>query len=212
MPDRTKRIVIVDLGVGNIRSVAHSFSLVGATPIVTSDPKELAGADRIVLPGVGAFGEYKHQLDKTGLTEVLTREVREGGKPMMGICLGMQVLGSASEELGTFDGLGWIPGRVKRLDVQVAPHLRIPHMGWNSLRVTTRTPLFDGMGDEAMFYFVHSYALHPDDPRHTVAECEHGEVFCAAVQRDNVFATQFHPEKSQRDGLALLDRFLRWTP
>jgi len=212
MPDRTQRIVIVDLGVGNIRSVAHSLSVLGATPLITADPKEIEGADRVILPGVGAFGEYKHQLDAKGLTEVLTREVRERGKPMMGICLGMQVLGSVSEELGEFNGLGWIPGRVKRLSVEVAPHLRVPHMGWNSLRVARETPVLDGITADSMFYFVHSYALHPDDRRDVVAECEHGVVFCAAVQRDNIVATQFHPEKSQRDGLALLDRFLKWKP
>ncbi len=212
MENKSQRVAIIDLGVGNLRSVAHSFSMLGANVIVTTDAADIAAADRLVLPGVGAFAAYADKLSGSGVREVLEREAREKGKPLLGICLGMQVLATVSEEHGEHRGLGWIPGRVVKLDVANAPHLRVPHMGWNHLRPRGACPMLEGVGPESTFYFVHSYALRPDDPAHDVADCEHGATFCAAVMHENLFATQFHPEKSQRDGLRLLERFLAWKP
>jgi glutamine amidotransferase len=204
---------VVDYGMGNLHSVRHALVMAGADDVVvTHDPAELAGASRIVLPGVGAFGECVKNLRASGLLETLENEVRKKGKPMLGICLGMQVLASSGEEMGEHEGLGWIPGRVKHLDVGDTG-LRVPHVGWNEIVVADEVhPIFTRVRRGATFYFVHSYAFVPDAPSATMATCDYGGPFTCAVAKDTVVATQFHPEKSQQNGLAVLESFLEWKP
>jgi glutamine amidotransferase len=206
-------VAVVDYGMGNLHSVRHALSMVGADVVVTSDPAELRRADRIVLPGVGAFGECVKNLRATGVIETLEQEVLKKGKPMLGICLGMQVLASRGEELGEHEGLGWIPGRVRRFRVDETAGLRVPHVGWNEVHVpATPHPVFAKMRKHATFYFVHSYVFEPAEPQHTAATCDYGGEFTCAVGHQNILATQFHPEKSQQQGLGLLEAFLDWKP
>jgi glutamine amidotransferase len=205
-------IAIVDYGMGNLHSVRHALATVGAgaDAKVTSDPKDLERAERIVFPGVGAFGECVRNIRASGLLATLQREVLEKKKPMFGICLGMQVLATAGEELGTHEGLGWIPGRVRRLKGE---GVRVPHVGWNSARVTaTEHPVFRDLPLDSTFYYVHSFVFEPESKTHVAAVCDYGEPFVCAVAKDNIIATQFHPEKSQDAGLTLLERFLTWSP
>jgi glutamine amidotransferase len=205
-------IAIVDYGMGNLHSVRHALATVGAgaDARVTGDPKDLERAERIVFPGVGAFGECVKNLRASGMLDTLRREVLEKKKPMFGICLGMQVLGSVGEELGTHEGLGWIPGRVRRLKGE---GVRVPHVGWNAMRVVTDHFVFRDLPPDATFYYVHSFVLDPASRAHVAGVCDYGgEEFACAVAKDNIVATQFHPEKSQDPGLTLLERFLRWNP
>jgi imidazole glycerol-phosphate synthase subunit HisH len=205
-------IAIVDYGMGNLHSVRHALATVGAgdSAKVTSDPKDLERAERIVFPGVGAFGECMKNIRASGLLPTLEREVLEKKKPMFGICVGMQVLASAGEELGTHEGLGWIPGRVRRL---AGEGVRVPHVGWNGARVTaTEHEMFRDLPLDSTYYYVHSFVFEPASPSHVAAVCDYGEEFVCALAKDNIVATQFHPEKSQDAGLVLLERFLRWSP
>jgi glutamine amidotransferase len=205
-------VAVVDYGMGNLHSVRHALGMVGADVVLAHDPKDLEGASRIVLPGVGAFGECVKNLRASGMLESLENEVRKKGKPMLGICLGMQVLATSGEEMGEHEGLGWIPGRVKRLDVE-GKGLRVPHVGWNEVKlVHGGHPILKGIKKESTFYFVHSYAFVPDVAGHTIATCDYGGDFTCAVAKDNVVATQFHPEKSQQNGLGVLEAFLDWKP
>lgn len=203
-------IAIVDYGVGNLRSVLHAFEMVGADAALVKHPEELAAAERIVLPGVGAFGECVGRLRASGFVEALEEEVRSKGKPLLGICVGLQLLAREGHEMGIHQGLNWIPGTVERFNVPRP--LKVPHVGWNDVIPEGATSMFKGIGKDRSFYFVHSYHLVPDDPAHIAARCEHGETFTAAILRDNVFATQFHPEKSQQNGLKILENFIAWTP
>lgn len=201
-------IRIVDYGMGNVGSIANMVRKLGAASEVTSDPDEIATADSLVLPGVGAFDVAMDTLRSSGLIEPLERAVRARGVPTLGICLGMQLLASSSEE-GVSAGLGWVPGRVTRL-VAEGPDgpLRIPHMGWSTVvrtRAQTRVPALGA--DGARYYFVHSYAFRCDDPSDQLGESSYGHPFTSAVERDNVLGVQFHPEKSHRHGLALLADF-----
>jgi imidazole glycerol-phosphate synthase subunit HisH len=205
-------IAILDYNMGNIHSVRRALATVGADVLVTNRPEDLRRAERIVLPGVGAFRECLDKLNALGVIEVLHEEVMKKGKPMLGICVGMQVLATTGEEGGIHAGLGWIPGTVKRLDVDRTHGLNVPHVGWNEVLVTGDSPLFADIGARATFYFVHTYHLVPTDLRDLAATTEHGERFASAVQTNNIFATQFHPEKSQHDGLTLLSNFLKWKP
>lgn len=205
-------IAIVDYGMGNLHSVRHALEHVGAEVLVTSRAEDLERAERIVLPGVGAFGECMRNLHATGLVETLEEQVRAEGKPFLGICLGMQALAEEGLELGHHKGLGWLRGVVEPLPV-AGTGLKLPHVGWNEVRPSsTGAPLFRGLRKDASFYFVHSYRLRPSDPAVTAATCDYGGAFTAAVLDRNVFATQFHPEKSQQDGLRLLANFLDWRP
>ncbi len=204
-------IAVVDYGMGNLHSVRNSLEMVGADAAVTRDPDVLRAADRIVLPGVGAFGECLKNLTNCGLVEPLAEEVLQGGKPFLGICLGMQVLASEGHEYGTHPGLGWVPGVVQRFSVSEAG-LKVPHAGWNEINPRAETPLFRGLRTGAAFYFVHSYHFVPTDPKVVIATADYGGPFAAAVQYRNILATQFHPEKSQQDGLTLLENFLEWEP
>ncbi|MBM3559520.1 MAG: imidazole glycerol phosphate synthase subunit HisH [Alphaproteobacteria bacterium] len=200
-------VAIVDYGMGNLRSVAGAVAKVGHTPVVTRAAATLADADCLVLPGVGAFPDAMRSIGRHGLDAALDIEVRQRGKPLLGICLGAQLVTRSSEEFGLHGGLGWVEARVRR----IAPDdtsLRVPHVGWNDLFRTRDCPLLDGVPDDALFYYVHSYCIDSDDASVVVGECDYGGRFVAALARDNVWATQFHPEKSQRHGLAVLANFI----
>jgi glutamine amidotransferase len=197
-------IAIIDYQMGNLRSVQKGFEKVGHAAVITSDPAELARADRIVLPGVGAFGDAIAELKRRELVQPI-REAIAAGKPFLGICLGLQLLFDVGYEGGQFDGLGVLRGKVVRFDL---PHeFKVPHMGWNRGVIKRRAPALEGIPGGTYFYFVHSYYVVPDDPGMVALESDYGHPFCAAVWRDNLFATQFHPEKSQADGLKLLKNF-----
>lgn len=205
-----QRIAIVDYGMGNLLSVFHAFEIVGADAVVTREPDVILAADRVVLPGVGAFADCMANLRRFGLIEVLNA-VRQRGRPVLGICLGMQAMAAWSEEGGRHEGLGWFDAGVVRLAPSDAA-LRVPHVGWNDVWWRPGSPFFAGLPDHADFYFVHSYAMRCAVPDNVEAECDYGGAFTAAVRRENVFATQFHPEKSQDYGLQLLANFLAWNP
>ena len=205
-------IAIVDYGMGNLRSVQKALEKLGHAAVVTADRAAIAEAERVILPGVGAFGAAMAHLNDasegTPLAEVV-RQVAAAGKPLLGICLGMQLLLSESEELGRHRGLDLVPGSVVKFDFPEDSQLKIPHMGWNTLRFPRETRLFRGLEDGTSVYFVHSFYCRPEDPSVTAAVCEHGLPFCAALERDNLFAAQFHPEKSGAAGLKILDNFAR---
>jgi glutamine amidotransferase len=204
-------IAIVDYGMGNVRSVRDALEYIGEDAEITSDPSRLAAADRLILPGVGAFGDAMANLEARSLPSVLRLEVFEKRKPFLGICLGLQLLAETSCEHGEHRGLGWIDGAVVRFNPENA--LKVPHMGWNDLEKRTDHPLLGGLEDSQLcFYFVHSYYLSCDDTDAVMATCTYGAPFAAMVARDNIAATQFHPEKSQDSGIQLLKNFARWEP
>ena len=196
-------IAIVDYGMGNRRSVEKALEHVGADPRLTADHDEIRGADGIVVPGVGAFPEAMRRLGAAGLDELIVERARAGA-PVLGLCLGMQLLFDASDEHEGADGLGLLGGRVRALR---AP--RIPHIGWNLVTFRRPSKLTDGLGEAAAFYHVHSFVCEPDDEADVVGRGEYGERFASIVERDNVMGCQFHPEKSSRDGLALLRNFAK---
>jgi imidazole glycerol-phosphate synthase subunit HisH len=201
-------IAVVDYGTGNLRSVERALAAVGEQATITADHDRLREADRLILPGVGAFGAAMARLRATGLAALLSTLVREDGKPLLGICLGMQLVCRDSEEHGYHEGLGWIDAHVRRFDFG-ARGLRIPHVGWNDVSGRDRSSVCP---DDGTFYFVHSYHVDPADPSDVAGTCIYGEEFTAALERDSVMAVQFHPEKSQEAGLALLRRFAAWQP
>ncbi len=201
-------ISVVDFDAGNLRSVVNAFEAIGQCVHVTEDPRDLRRADAVVLPGVGAFQRIRH-LEELGFVEALREEVLGRGKPYLGICLGMQFLGNEGLEGGVHKGLGWIGGVVRRIE-PTDRRFRVPHIGWNAVHVERESPLFAGLGPEPVFYFVHSYYLDVDEAaaEDIVATCRHGTSVTAAVQRSNIFGVQFHPEKSQQNGLRLLENFV----
>ena len=201
-------IAIIDYEMGNLRSVQKAFERVGHSAVITSDPAVLADADRIVLPGVGAFCDAIAALRERKLAEPI-RGAIEQGKPFLGICLGLQMLFEKGFEDGEHEGLGILPGEVVRFDVP--PSFKVPHMGWNQVRIRRRPPILKGIDDGAHFYFVHSYYVVPRDASVIATETEYSVPFCSSVWRDNLFATQFHPEKSQTAGLQLLKNFAELT-
>jgi imidazole glycerol-phosphate synthase subunit HisH len=196
-------IAIIDYGMGNLRSVAKAFERLGCTTAVTRDPRVIADASHVVLPGVGAFPDCMRNLEQMDLIDPIRRAL-SSGKPFLGICLGLQLLFTESEEFGLHKGLGWIPGRVVRFK---ADGLKVPHMGWNSLMIQKRTPVLEGLPAEAMVYFVHSYYVVPNDPDLIATTTDYGVTFASSISTGNVFACQFHPEKSQAVGLMLLRNF-----
>ncbi|HZU88293.1 MAG TPA: imidazole glycerol phosphate synthase subunit HisH [Stellaceae bacterium] len=209
---------IVDYGSGNLRSAAKAFeraaaeSGIAAEIRVTQSPEILAAADRVVLPGVGAFGDCRRGLAAVpGLETALREAVLARGRPFLGICVGMQLMAARGREFAITDGLGWIAGEVVPI-TPADPGLKIPHMGWNDITIAGTHPLFDGIrsGDHA--YFVHSYHFRLADPADLVASVDYGGPLAAAIARDNLAGTQFHPEKSQKAGLRLIANFLRWHP
>ncbi|HEY2838924.1 MAG TPA: imidazole glycerol phosphate synthase subunit HisH [Pirellulales bacterium] len=197
-------IAIIDYGMGNLRSVQKGFEKVGHRAIVTCDPAEIAAADRVVLPGVGAFGDAMSELHARGLIPHI-RQTIEFGKPFLGVCLGLQLLFEVGHEGGRHEGLGVLPGEVVRFEVP--PEYKVPHMGWNQLQVVRPAPLLAGLVAAPYMYFVHSYYVAPTDRSVIAAEANYPRPFTAMIWRDNLFATQFHPEKSQADGLRILKNF-----
>jgi glutamine amidotransferase len=204
-------IAIIDYGMGNLRSVQKGFARVGAAATVTRDPDEIGRAAGVVLPGVGAFGACMDNLRGYGLVDVVRRCV-ERGTPFLGICLGMQLLFETSEEFGPVQGLGLLRGRVVRFRERDDPEFRIPHMGWNQIRAHQQVPALRGIADGSAVYFVHSYYVEPADPAVIATTTDYGGDFVSAVARDHLFACQFHPEKSQRIGLAMLRNFADTVP
>jgi glutamine amidotransferase len=202
-------IAIIDYGMGNLRSVQKGFEKVGQASTITSDPAVLAAADKLVLPGVGAFADAMHELRGRELIAPI-RAAIDAGKPFLGICLGLQLLFEAGHEDGRHAGLGVLGGEVVRF--QVPPLYKVPHMGWNQLTIRRPAPLFAGLADGTYVYFVHSYYVVPSDPGVVAAETNYPEPFVSAVWRDNIVATQFHPEKSHADGLQMLRNFAQWQP
>lgn len=213
-------VAIVDYGSGNLHSAAKAIERAALDTgaervVVTSDPAVVRAADRVVLPGVGAFADCRRGLDGVaGMVEALEETVHGKGRPFLGICVGLQLLAEQGLEHGTTAGLGWIKGVVDRITPS-DPALKIPHMGWNTLTAARAHPLLDGipLGETGLHaYFVHSYAFKLADPADLVATTNYGGTITAMVARDNVAGTQFHPEKSQRLGLSLLANFLKWRP
>lgn len=202
----SNKITIIDYGMGNLHSVAKAVAAVGGEAIVTSDKELIAKAEKIILPGVGAFGDCMANLEKAGLIPVI-KELLQSGKPFLGICLGMQVLFEGSDEDPGVAGLGFFKGQVKLLQTQE----KIPHMGWNKLSLASYSPLLEQAGGEYV-YFVHSFHCEPEDKTIITSTCDYGMEVTASVGRGNVQAFQFHPEKSSRAGLALLKAFKEWQP
>ncbi len=211
-------VALIDYGSGNLRSAEKALARAARERstdheiVVTADPAAVARGDRIVLPGVGAFADCMHGLSAIpGMIDALTETVLKRGMPFLGICVGMQLLATVGREFGDNSGLGWIEGEVVKLTPS-DPALKIPQIGWNELSVARPHPLFDGMAPGAHAYFVHSYAMRTSDSAAVLATSDYGSPFTAAVGRDNIVGTQFHPEKSQAVGLTLLGNFLEWQP
>ena len=195
-------IAVIDYGMGNLRSVEKGFLKVGVDAKVVSDPQSVNDADAVVLPGVGAFRDCMRNLDQMKLIEPILNSIRKG-KPYLGICLGLQMLFTESEEFGIYKGLDVLKGKVVRFQID----LKVPHMGWNTVRVLRRPPIFDNIDDNSYFYFVHSYYVLPYDDGITAGTTDYGINFTSMVWKDNIVATQFHPEKSQDTGLKILKNF-----
>lgn len=195
-------IAIIDYGMGNLRSVEKGFQKMGIDVRVVSDPRKIDDAAGVVLPGVGAFRDCMNNLERLSLVEAILRSI-EKGKPFLGICLGLQVLFTESEEFGPCRGLDVMPGRV----VRFRGGLKVPHMGWNTVKILKEAPIFDGIADGAFFYFVHSYYVIPKQEEVIATTTDYGCTFTSAIWRENIFATQFHPEKSQQIGLSVLKNF-----
>ena len=196
---------IIDYDAGNLRSVEKALQALGEETVITRDRDEILSADRVILPGVGAFGDAMEKLHQYGLVEII-RQVVQNGTPFLGICLGLQLLFEESEESQGVLGLGILKGKIRR--IPDTPGLKIPHMGWNSLILRPGTRLFSGLGEEPYVYFVHSYYLEAADPEIVAASADYGVVIHAAVESGNVFACQFHPEKSSDTGLQILKNFI----
>jgi glutamine amidotransferase len=199
------RVVIVDYGAGNLRSVERAVARAGFEPLVSSRPEDAAAAGVLIVPGVGAAADTMRNLRERGLAEPI-RQYIAAGRPFLGVCMGLQALLTVSEEGGEHECLGVIPGRVRRLP----QGLKVPHMGWNRVRQRRPHPVFDGIPDDAYFYFVHSYYPDPEDDSVVVGETDYGVTFASVVAAGSLVATQFHPEKSGRYGLQLLKNFLSW--
>lgn len=199
-------IAIIDYGAGNLRSVINAITALGYQAVITSRPEEILRAKAVFLPGVGAGGDTMISLQKLGLTGTIRQLVAEQ-KPLFGICIGLQILFTGTEEDGWHECLNIIPGRVKKLP----PGLKIPHMGWNQVKQNITHPLFDGIPDNTNFYFVHSYYGDPEDKSVVAAQTDYGIPFCSAIAKGNLVATQFHPEKSGEMGLKVYDNFIRFA-
>lgn len=202
-----KKIVIVDYGMGNLRSVVNAFDYLGANVSLSSRPQDLGRCQAVVVPGQGAFRDCLINLRRQRLTRELERQVIEQRKPYLGICLGMQILGSKSFEGGEHAGLNWIAGEVKLLQPKNKLY-KIPHLGWNDVKITKTHPLFSGLSDTPCFYFAHSYVLYPKSSEVVTAITDYGGELPVALAQNNIMAVQFHPEKSQQDGLQLLRNFM----
>jgi glutamine amidotransferase len=202
-------VTIVDYGSGNLRSVQKAVERLGVEARISDDPGIVAGADRLILPGVGAFGDAMRALNSRGLVEPITAHIR-ADRPFLGICMGLQLLFETGWEGGRHAGLGILPGEVTRFAVPEG--MKVPHMGWNEVHQAMPHPLWAGIADATRFYFVHSYFPQPADPALVAAFAHYPFAFCCAVARENLFAVQFHPEKSHDAGLRLLANFVAWDP
>jgi glutamine amidotransferase len=198
------QVAIIDYGVGNLRSVEKAFAATGCTAVVSSEEQVLREAERLVLPGVGAFGACMNKLIAHGFDE-LVRERVAAGTPLLGVCVGMQMLFEESEEFGASRGLGFLRGRVRRFSADLV----VPQVGWNQVRQQNSNPLFGGIKDSAFFYFVHSYYCQPAETEVIAGETDYGVAYASVVAREKLFGVQFHPEKSQKDGLRMLANFAR---
>jgi len=212
------RLAIIDYGSGNVRSVQRALEAaanhfeIPLTVALTDDPDRIRQADRIVLPGVGHFADCAAGLAaRQGVTEALNEAVFRSRRPFLGVCVGMQLMADVGREDVETRGLGWIPGAVERIR-PADPNLPVPHMGWNVLTDLRSHPVLNGLEPDPHVYFVHSYAMNTEHRDHVAARCNYGGKFVAAVARDNLFGTQFHPEKSQQAGQTILANFLRWKP
>lgn len=201
-------IVVLDYGMSNLSSIANALKYVGAEVKISKDAEDLSKADKIVLPGVGAFRDGAANLKNKNLDKALHREVIEKKKPFLGICLGMQLVADKSYEFGEWEGLGFVSGEVKRFEIP--DKFKVPHVGWNNVKIIKDHPLMKDVEDEATFYFVHSYYMECKDEQNIIGICDYGRPFTAIVAKDNIFSTQFHPEKSQKNGLKLLKNFVNW--
>ena len=206
-------IAIIDYGMGNLRSVEKALAYVGGDPVITSDPNQVAEADKVVLPGVGAFGAAMENLQRNDL-DAAVRQVVQHGRPFLGICLGLQLLFEESSEMGLVLGLGLLPGKVVRFFEQETPPeatgLKVPHIGWNALKIRRPSRLLCGLEEGARVYFVHSYYPQPADPGIIAATSDYGGEFCCAIEQGHIAAVQFHPEKSGAVGLQILRNFVTW--
>jgi glutamine amidotransferase len=200
--------VIVDYGMGNVGSVLNMYRKVGGRAVLSSDPDTIAGADKLILPGVGAFDAAMERIGTMALRPALDHAALERKIPVLGICLGMQLLMDASEE-GQLPGLGWIAGSVSAFKGRIDPTLKVPHMGWNTVTVEHTHAMTDTLGDPPRYYFVHSYFVKAADRGHCMLECDYGLPFDAGVCSGNIFGVQFHPEKSHRFGMQILHNFIR---
>jgi glutamine amidotransferase len=207
--NKSFKIALIDYGMGNVRSIKNALSHIGDFQVdVTYDLDVISRADCIILPGVGAFPDAMKNLRERNLIGILNNEVLDKKKPLLGICLGMQLLFMSSTEGGRNSGLGWIPGTVEYMELDDG--YRVPHIGWNDLRLREPSPIFETLGEDKNFYFVHGYhAVCPDD--YVIASFEYGKEFTAAVQYENIVGTQFHPEKSQQNGMKVLKQFVEWA-
>ena len=202
-------IVIIDYGMGNLRSVQKGFEKIGCDAVITADPNVVLQAEKVVLPGVGAFRDCMHNLEQGGFVEPILKVIADG-RPFLGICVGMQMLFTDSVEFGLHSGLNVIPGHVLRFPDQMivaGEKLKVPQMGWNQLSFKCRPPAFDGVTEGSNVYFVHSYYVKPDDSGVIATTTDYGFEFCSSIWQDNIIATQFHPEKSQETGLRILKNF-----
>jgi glutamine amidotransferase len=198
-------LILIDAGTGNLRSVQKALEAVGASVLCTNEPRKVAEAGRVVLPGVGAFGDFMSGLHARGLDEVV-KDVVTRGVPMLGICVGMQALFDVGEEMAEYEGLGLLQGRVVRFEESLG--VKVPHTGWNQLQVRDDAPLFKGINSGAYVYFNHSFYCRAESPSDVTATVDYGLQYACSVQRENIFGVQFHPEKSQAVGLQILKNFL----
>lgn len=204
-------IVVVNYGLGNLFSVAKALEFLGAEVLISDKPEDLQKAERLILPGVGAFSDGISYLRKKGLDQALINVIQEDKKPFLGICLGLQLLAELGFEYGEYRGLGLVKGQVRKLDAERFG-LKMPHIGWNEITAIRETPLLQGLKPPLDFYFAHSYQLICDNQEDLAAITSYGETITAAIQHKNIFATQFHPEKSQDNGLKILENFINWNP
>jgi len=201
-------IAIIDYGVGNLASIKNMIKKAGFESVLAADKDSVEKADRIILPGIGAFDHCMKKFNDSGLRPLVTKKVKEQKVPLLGICVGLQMLMESSEE-GTEPGLGWVAGRTVKFKKENLGYLKIPHMGWTDVRIARKTSLTEGLGDQPRFYFVHSYYVQPDDKSDEMLTAYYGYEFTAAINRENIYGAQFHPEKSHKFGMKLLENFSR---
>lgn len=205
----SKSIIIIDYGMGNLTSVSNALKFLGYVSEITNDKARILAADAVILPGVGAFAQAMENLSRLNLIPILNKRVKEQGVPFLGICLGMQLIAESSTEMGLHEGLGWIRARVE--EIPTMENLPVPHVGWNNVHITNSSPLFVNLPTASHYYFDHSFHMICIDQKDVIAVCRYGMDLVAAIRHGNIFATQFHPEKSQVIGLKLMRNFLNYV-